>query len=324
MKRCLLISVVLLAAATLLVFASCDNSTLEQIDRIALDADPSDFDAGDVSGTIPSNADEAMNALGEVMMPAMEGVALDFESEFEEITCFDWFFDWFFEPFIGSMGESLATQAITAEIDWEQVFESKCQGTVKIKGNETVVGYNGTASLSMPGGEGAVFALTHGSQATWIRGEVDINTIDLSMTDFEAEEGDPIVNALGILFSDVDVKLDLSNLNIVENEPTGWIEIVYGAFDIQTEIILAAANDSGYGGIFWLDFKVWIPPQTVTLNMESLLSGSGESGPDPETIINAIAPGLSVYLSVKVYEGPLDDTPLEVEYDLEEVITSFD
>jgi hypothetical protein len=314
---------VLLAAATLVIFAACDNAAVEQVDRISLGADPGDFDAEDVSGTIPANADEAMNALGEVMMPAMEGVALGMESEFEEITCFDWFFDWFFEPFISSGGEGLEAQAIETTIDWEEVINSKCEGTVKITGSETVNGFSGTASLAMPGGDGAVFGLSHGSQATWIRGIVDINTINMSMEDFVAEEGDPIVNALGIVFSDVDVKLDLSNLDVTEGEPSGWIAITYGAFDIQTEIILAAANEFGYGGIFWLDFKFWIPPQTVTVNMNTLMSEFGESGPDPETIIDAIAPGLSVYLSVKVYEGPIDDNPLEVEYNLEDVIASI-
>ena len=315
MKGHLFIIIVLLSAATLLLFASCDNAAT-QVDKITLDASPGDFDAGDVDGTIPANEEQTMIALGEVMMPAMEGVGMGLESEFEEITCFNWFFDWFFESFMSSGGEELKAMAIEANIDWEQIMESSCQGTITITGNETVNGDSGTASLTMPA-NGAIFKFSHGQPATWLRGEIDINAINMAMDDYVAEVDDPIVNALGIVFTDVDVKVDLSNLDVVEGEPSGWITITYGAFDVQTEVIIAAANSTGYGGIFWLDFKVWIPPQTVTINMDTLMS---QSEGDIETIINAVAPGLSVYLSVKVYEGPTSNPKLDFQYTLDDII----
>ena len=33
------------------------------------------------------------------------------------------------------------------------------------------------------------------------------------------------------MFSDVDIKVDLSNLNVVEGTPSGSVKIEYGAFD---------------------------------------------------------------------------------------------
>jgi len=316
MKRHLFIIIVLLSAATLFVFASCDNAAT-QVDRITLGASPGDFEEGDVGGTIPANEDQTMDALGQVMMPAMLGVGEGLVSEFDEITCLDWFFDWFFESFMSPAGQDFKAMAIETNIDWEQVFESKCQGTITVTGNETVEGgFSGTASLTMPSG-GAVFKFSHGQPATWLRGEIDINTINMTMDDFVEVEGGPKVNALGIVFTDVDVKVDLSNFDLVEGTPSGSITITYGAFDIQTEVIIAAANASGYGGIFWLDFKVWIPWQTVTIDIDALMSGPE---PDPETIINAVAPGLSVYFAVKVYEGPTSNPKLDFQYTLDDII----
>ena len=317
MKRHLFIIIVLLSAATLFVFASCDNAAT-QVDRITLDASPGDFEEGDVSGTIPANEDEAMNALGESMGPAMLGIGEGFQPELG-ITCFETFFETFFESFIPEpQGGGFQPLDIVEDLTgWDDV---NCEGVYKITGSETVIGEGGgTASLTMPSG-GAVFEFRHGQPATWLRGAIDINTIDMEMVDYEAVLGDPIVNALGVVFTDVDVKVDLSNFDIVNDEPTGSITITYGAFDIQTEVIIAVAANAGtYGGIFWLDFKVWIPPQTVTINMDTLMSGAGESGPDPETIINAVAPGLSVYFAVKVYEDPTSKPKLDFQYTLDDI-----
>ena len=318
MKRHLLIIIVLFSAATLLLFASCDNAA-EQVDRITLGASPGDFEEGDVGGTIPANEDQTMDALGQVMMPAMLGVGEGLVSEFDEITCFDWFFDWFFESFMSPSGLDFKAMAIETNIDWEQVFESKCQGTITVTGSETVNGVGGgTASLTMPP-NGAVFNFSHGQPATWLQGIIDINTINMTMDDFIAEvEGAIKVNALGIVFTDLDVKVDLSNFQIGEEGPSGSVTVTYGAFDIQAEVLIAAANSSeGYGGIFWLDFKVWIPPQTITINIDTLMS---ESGLDPEAIINAVAPGLSVYFAVKVYEGPTSNPKLDFQYTLDDLI----
>lgn len=318
MNQKLFIIIVLLGAAMLLVFASCDNGGVSQQDRITLDVSPGDFDVADVDGNIPTNEEETMQALGDNMAPAMEGVVQGFESEFDEITCFAAFFEAFFQSFMPSDQGAFQPLAIVGDASlWDDI---NCKGTYKISGSETVNGFSGTASLVISKFD---FTFDHDLTAPWLSGAIDIDTITMTMDDFVAESGDPIINGKGIVFTDVDVKVDFSNLNVEGEEPSGSIKVIYNAFDIQTEVLIAAANSSGYGGIFWLDFMVWIPPQTKTINIDEIMAIVSGSEPDAETIqamIDAIAPGLSISLSISVYEGPMDDNPLEMDYDLVELI----